>query len=71
MFLWVFAPLFWVENALVYSLKKRYSHAAVPFLFYIHQIFFHVLGLNRISTGRISSLPSSMVKIRRILEKAL
>ena len=21
MFLWVFAPLFWVENALVYSLK--------------------------------------------------
>ena len=23
MFLWVFAPLFWVENALVYSLSGR------------------------------------------------
>ncbi len=33
--------------------------------------FFHVLGLNRISTGKISNLPSSIVSIKRILENTL
>ena len=37
----------------------------------IHQTRFQVLLLNRISTGRISNLPSSMVRVSTMMEKSL
>ena len=36
-----------------------------------YQVFFHVLGLNRMITGRISSLPTIIVKLKITLENML